>query len=331
MHNHITAKLTASITAIGGYVPEKILTNDDLERLVDTNDEWITTRTGMKERRITSEQEFTSDMCVRAAEDMIARYHCDLSDVDMILVSTSTPDYAFPSTAALLQDRLNLPQVGAIDLNATCAGFTYAIHMAAGLITSGLHHKIIVFAAETLSKVTNYEDRSTCILFGDGAGAALVEYTDEPGIFGSYLYSNGGGAKHVYRSGLSNTLAGEKMEFDGLIYQNGREVYKWAVTTVPEGMSKLLDQTGFKMDDVSWFVPHSANLRMIESICEKSGMPFDKTLYSLEYYGNTSAATIPLSILKGLDDGKVKDGDLMMLYGFGGGLVQAALMIRWKG
>ncbi|MEK4508834.1 ketoacyl-ACP synthase III [Paenibacillus sp. FSL K6-2524] len=324
----------ARITAIGTYVPEAIMTNEDLERLVDTNDEWIIQRTGIRTRHIAASDEFTSHLCIRAAEKLRDTYSVSLDDVDMIIATTTTPDFAFPSVSCLVQDHLGIQETGAIDLNATCAGFSYALHVANGLITSGLHKKILVVAGETMSKITDYRDRSTCILFGDGAGAALVEYDPNPdpdhaGFESFTMGTQGSGGIHVYRSGLSSQLNQTPLEGDGRIVQNGREVFKWAVRTVTAGINVLLDQANLERDQIDWFVPHSANLRMIESICEKAEFPLSKTLQSVTEMGNTSSASIPLALQTGIDHQQLKYGDRIMIYGFGSGLTHAGLIIRW--
>ncbi|MCM3164309.1 ketoacyl-ACP synthase III [Metabacillus litoralis] len=323
-------KSKARITAIGSYVPEKKLTNDDLEKLVDTSDEWIVQRTGIKERRIAGENEFTSDISYKAIHNLTERYPTSIEDVDLIISCTLTPDFKTPSVASMIQARLGLRNCGAIDLNAACAGFTYGLHVANGLITSGLHKKILVVGAETLSKITDYEDRTTCILFGDGAGAVLVEYdADQPSFISAHLGSEGEGGKHLYCSNLSDQMLEQEITNTNKIVQNGREVYKWAVTTVPKGVENVLSNAAIPLNEVDWFVPHSANLRMIESICERSGLPLEKTLYSLVDYGNTSSATIPLSLDKAVLENRLKMGDLVLLYGFGGGLAHAGLLIKW--
>lgn len=326
----MTLHSKARITAIGSYVPERILTNGDLERLVDTNDEWIVQRTGIKERHIAAEDEFTSHLCIRAAERLRDTYRVALDDVDFIIAATTTPDYSFPTVACRIQRHFGMEQAGAIDLNATCAGFAYALHMANGMISAGLHKKILVVAGETMSKITDYSDRSTCILFGDGAGAVLVEYDPEqPGFESFILGTNGAGGIHVYRSGLADHMDGTPLAGKGKIVQNGREVFKWAVRTVSAGIDQLLEQAGLSRDDIDWFVPHSANLRMIESICEKASLPLSKTLQSVQDMGNTSSASIPLALQAGLDAGQLKFGDRVLLYGFGGGLTHAGLIVRW--
>jgi 3-oxoacyl-[acyl-carrier-protein] synthase-3 len=321
----------ARITAIGTYVPEKVLNNADLEQMVDTSDEWIVQRTGIRERRIAAADQFTSHLAIAAVENLAQNYGKRLDDVDMVLVATSTPDYPFPSVASQIQAHFGIQQAGALDLGATCAGFVYAMHVANGLISAGLHQKVLVVGAESLSKVTDYTDRTTCILFGDGAGAVLLEKDEEnPSFQAAYTTAKGEGGIHLYRTGLSDHMNGEKLKGDGRIVQNGREVYKWAVTTVPLGMQEVVQRAGLTLDQVDWFIPHSANLRMIESICEKSGFPLEKTLYSMVNYGNTSAATIPLAWEQGIREDKVKAGDTLLLYGFGGGLVQAGLLLTWN-
>ncbi|GIO33323.1 MULTISPECIES: ketoacyl-ACP synthase III [Paenibacillus] len=326
--NSVSSK--AAITAIGTYVPDKRLTNADLEKLVETSDEWIVQRTGMRERRISAEQEFTSDLCIRAVDDLIRTYGKHVEDVDLIIVATTTPDYPFPSVACLIQEHFNIQSTGAFDLNATCAGFAYGLHVANGLISAGLHRKVLVVGGETLSKVTDYTDRTTCILFGDGAGAVLVEADEtNPGFIASIQGTDGSGGMHLYRAGMANALHGLPLAGAGNIVQNGREVYKWAVRTVTAGIEELLPRAGMTIADIDWFVPHSVNLRMIESICEKTGIPIDKTLYSVEYMGNTSAASIPLSLGLGVREEKLKYGDTLLLYGFGGGLTHAGLVVRW--
>ncbi|WP_232696015.1 ketoacyl-ACP synthase III [Brevibacillus daliensis] len=324
-------KSKARITAIGSYVPEKRLTNTQLEKMVETNDEWIVKRTGIKERRIAHEDEFTSDIAYKAVRNLMDRYDKSVDDVDMIIVCTMTPDFKTPSVASLVQAKLGITSTGAIDLNAACAGFTYGLHVANGLITSGLHKKILVIGAETLSRVTDYTDRTTCVIFGDGGGAVLVEYDDQqPSFISSHLGSEGERGSKLYCTNLATRMNGEDLVGNGHFVQSGREVYKWAVTTVPKGMLAVLKNTSIDLSDVDWFVPHSANVKIIESICEKSGFPIEKTLYSLVEFGNTSSATIPLSLDKGVLEGKIKNGNKLLLYGFGGGLTHAGLLINWN-
>lgn len=321
----------AAITAMGSFVPNNKLTNNDLEKIVDTSDDWILQRTGIKERRISDEKEFSSDLSIKAVKNLIEKYKCTIEDVDLIIISTLTPDFKTPSTASIVQAKLGVKHAGAFDLNAACAGFTYGLQVANGLITSGLHKKILVIGVETLSKITDYTDRTTCILFGDGAGAALVEYQNTDSSFiASYTHSKGEAGKYLYASNLSSEMENEGLKNNGCIVQNGREVYKWAVQNIPNGIKQLLAESNKEIKDIDWFIPHSANLRIIEAICERTEISFEKTLQSLEYYGNTSSATIPLALDEALDRGEIKKGDLILLYGFGGGLTQAAQLLQWN-
>ncbi|AZU61907.1 ketoacyl-ACP synthase III [Neobacillus mesonae] len=321
----------ARITAIGSYVPKRTLTNYDLEKLVETNNEWVLQRTGINERRIAHQYEYTSDISYQAVRNLMERYNKSIDDVDMIIVCTMTPDFKTPSVASLLQAKLGIKNAGAMDVNTACSGFTYGLHVANGLITSGLHKKILVIGADTMSKITNFEDRSTCILFGDGGGAVLVEYDEQqPSFLAAHVGSEGEKAKNLYCSNLAYRMFDEDLMNSGKLVQNGREVYKWAVTTVPKGIQKLMENAPIPFSGVDWFVPHSANLRMIESICEKTNFPIEKTLYSLVEYGNTSAATIPLSLDKGVLEGKIKNGNKLLLYGFGGGLAHSGALIDWN-
>lgn len=323
---------SARITAIGTYVPERKLTNQDLEQMVETSDEWIVQRTGIRERRISEPEQYTSDLCVAAVQDLIHRFNKSVQDVDMILVATSTADFPFPSTASIVQAKLGIPSTtGALDLSAACAGFVYALHTANSFIASGLHRKILVIGADALSKITDYSDRTTCVLFGDGAGAVLVE-REASASRGSFLAhhvtTEGEGGIHVYQTRIANKLHGVELKDSELLVQNGREVFKWAVRTVPAGVKALAEKAGMLLDEIDWFVPHSANLRIIEPISERLGIPLDRTLYSLVYFGNTSAASIPLALDLGFRSGRIRPGDRAALYGFGGGLVQAGLVVR---
>ncbi|TYR80930.1 ketoacyl-ACP synthase III [Priestia megaterium] len=320
----------AKITGIGTYVPDSRLTNEDLEKLVDTSNEWIVQRTGMKERRIASENEYASTLAIKAVEDLIKRYNVEISDVDGIIVATTTADYSLPSVACQIQAYFNISHVAAFDLSAACAGFTYGLHVANGLITSGVHKKILVIGSEVMSKITDYTDRTTCVLFGDGAGAMLLEYDEQnPSFIATHFGTDGAGGGHLYRSNLSTAIFDSEIALGGKLVQNGREVYKFAVRTVPKGVKTLLENAAFQHSDVQWFVPHSANLRMIESICTKTGIPIDQTLTSVEYRGNTSSASIPLSLDAGIKDGKVQKGDMLILYGFGGGLTHCGVLLTW--
>ncbi len=322
----------AKITAIGSYVPERKLTNAELERLVDTNDEWIVQRTGIRERRIAAEHEFTSDMAYAAVSDLISRYGVDLADVDYIIVATSTPDTVFPSIAAGLQAKFGIQGCGAVDLQAACAGFTAGLQLANGLLLTGLHRKILVIGADALSKITDYTDRTTCILFGDGAGAVLMELApDGQGdLIAAYSQTDGAGGRHVYASHLSARIGEHELVGTGKLVQNGREVYRWAISHVSEGVTELLGSAGLEPQAVEWFVPHNANQRIIEALCERTGFGPEQALSSIARYGNTSAASIPLAIDDAVKDGRLQAGHTMLLHGFGGGLTQAGVILKWS-
>ena len=319
----------AKITAVGSYKPSKVLTNEDMEQLVETSDDWIISRTGIKERRIAADDEFTSDLCYEAIKNLEKKYNKDISDVDLIIVSTLTPDYRTPSVASYVQCRLGLENAAAIDVNAACAGFVYGINMANAYISSGMYNKIIVVAGEVLSKITDYSDRNTCVLFGDGAGAFLIENDEESSFITSTSGSEGKLAESLYCTDVSKTMFGKDLEQIGFVNQNGKEVYKWAIKMVPREIEKVAEKANVELKDVDWFVPHSANLKMIQNICKRSEYPFEQTLHSLVYYGNTSSATIPLAIDDAVDRGDIKKGETLLLFGFGGGLTYSSSLIKW--
>jgi len=321
----------ARITALGAYVPEKKLTNHDLEKMVETTDEWIFQRTGIKERRISAHDEFSSQMGISAVRNLLETSGKSIDDIDMLVCSTFTTDYLTPSTAAVMQGALGLPQtVGVIDMNAACAGFIYGLLTANAYVTSGMAKKVLVVGSECMTKLTDYTDRNTCVLFGDGAGAMLVEYDDKnPGFLGCYYGSDGTQADRLYCTNIASSMNGNELIKHRQIWQDGRAVYNFAIRTVPLGMKKLVENAGITMDKLDWFVPHSANMRMIQSIAEKLDIPMEKTLTSVEPYGNTSSATIPLALWIAQTAKQIKKGDLLGLYGFGGGLNHAGVVIRW--
>ncbi|CAG7647801.1 ketoacyl-ACP synthase III [Paenibacillus allorhizosphaerae] len=334
MTNAATSASRSRITAIGTYVPERKLTNDDLAKMVDTSDEWIVPRTGIRERRISEDEEYTSHLCIKAVQNLLDRYNTTVGDVDLLLVCTSTPDFTFPGTACLVQAHFGITQTTSMDLSAACAGFVYGLHLADGMVSSGLHRKVLIIGAETLSKITDYTDRTTCILFGDGAGAVLVERDDSAAQQPSFLAYTGGtdgsGGVHLYKTFTASSLNGIRLHDSEKLVQNGREVYKFAVQTVPKGVAELTEMAGIEASDVDWFIPHSANLRIIESVCEKTGIPLERTLHTIERYGNTSAATIPLALDQGIREGRIKEGDTVLLFGFGSGFVYGGLLLNWR-
>jgi 3-oxoacyl-[acyl-carrier-protein] synthase-3 len=322
--------VNARLSAIGMSVPDKVIPNSYFESLIDTTEEWILSRTGIKTRYHAGPDEFTSDLCVRAVQDLVVQFpEVSLEDVDMILVATTSPDQPMPSMACRVQHRLSLSRSGALDIYAACAGFSYGIVMAKGLIAGGVHKKILVIGAETLSKVTDFTDRTSCMLFGDGAGAVLIEADKTGNIGGCITGASGEGGPDLYISGFAESIDGQPLKMNRCIVQNGRKVFKWAVTKVAEQMPLLAAANGITLADIDWFVPHSANLRIIEALCNETGVPMEKVLESIVDFGNTSSASIPIALYNGIKSGKVKRGDKIMIFGFGGGLAYAGTVITW--
>jgi 3-oxoacyl-[acyl-carrier-protein] synthase-3 len=321
--------MQAKITAIGTYVPRQIIDNHYFEDFIETSDEWIQSRTGIKTRRYARLNEYTSDISEKAALDLAEAYNKDLSDVDFILVATVSPDHIMPSMAAILQHRLQILKAGALDISAACAGFGYGLSLAKGMIESGMHRKVLVIGAEVLSKVTDFSDRTSCILFGDGAGAVLVEAAEKGNVGACITGAEGSGGQDLYMSSQSTMVNGELIKASGKIYQNGRKVFKWAVNRMTEQAKVLLAKNNMAIDDIDWFVPHSANMRIIEALCKGIGIPVEKALESISIYGNTSSASIPLALHEGIKAGKVNNGDKVMLLGFGGGLSYAGTVVEW--
>jgi 3-oxoacyl-[acyl-carrier-protein] synthase-3 len=317
----------ARIAALATYAPEQRLTNADLQRLVDTSDEWIVKRTGIHERRIAAADEYTSDLALAAVRRLVATTG-PLDDVDLVIAATSTADYIFPSLAAQIQDAAGLT-AGAFDIAAACAGFVYALNLATTLVAAGQARAALVIGAEAMSKGIDYTDRSTCVLFGDGAGAALVVPGDATSYVEATTYgSDGRNGKHLFRTAARTEMNGVHDD-TGFLRQAGSEVYKWAVRRIPEAIGDLLHAAGVAPAEVDWFVPHSANARIIEALCKTTTIPLERTLSSIAMFGNTSSASIPLALAPALADGRIKRGDRVLLFGFGGGLVYAGALLRW--
>jgi 3-oxoacyl-[acyl-carrier-protein] synthase-3 len=322
-------RTTLRIAGLATYVPDHRITNEELSVIVDTDDQWIQRRTGIRERRKARPDEFTSDLCLGAVDALLAG-GTSLADVDYIIAATISPDYQFPSVSAIVQNKLGLRNVGAIDISAACAGFVYALDLADALISTGRARNVLVLAGETLTKITDYTDRSMCILFGDGAGAALVTPDDGSGsgILARRVNSDGAAGKHLFMTALKKEIAG-MIEPEHLMRQNGRAVYEWVVTNVTAGINALLANAQLGPGEIDWFIPHSANMRMIEAVRERCRIPAERTLTSMRWFGNTSTASIPLALAPAIADGRIKRGDRVLLYGFGGGLVEAGLLLRW--
>ncbi|MGP4062031.1 beta-ketoacyl-ACP synthase III [Halobacillus litoralis] len=310
--------MNAGFIGVGHYAPEKVLTNQDLEKMVDTSDEWIRTRTGIEERRIAADDMDTSDMAFRAAEEALKDANLEAKDLDMILVATVTPDTPFPSVSAMLQHRLGANKVAAMDVSAACAGFMYGVITAKQFIESNDYKNVLVVGVEKLSKITDWDDRNTCVLFGDGAGAAVIgPVSEDKGILSFELGSDGSGGSHLYQNELDK------------LFMNGREVFKFAVRQMPESSVNVVKKIGLSEQDVDYLVPHQANIRIMEAARERLGISEDKMSTTIKRYGNTSSASIPIALSEDVKAGKIKDNDLVVLVGFGGGLTWGAVALRW--
>ena len=321
--------MNAQITAIGVYAPSKIVPNEWFTNIIETNDEWIISRTGIKERRFAETEEYTSDVCISAVKNLLAENPgITLDGVDFILVATTTPDQTMPNTATQVQAHFGLENVGCIDVMAACAGFVYGVILAKGLVSSGTHKKILVLGAETLSKVTDYTDRTSCILFGDGAGAALIEPSDKLKIFKAVTGSDGSHGKDLYLSQHHAVVNGEEIIPNGKIHQNGKVVFKWAVRTMSQKVRELLSLNELEPEQLDYIILHSANLRIIEAVAAELDYPMEKMLTSIEYFGNTSSASIPLAWDLANKAGKIRAGNRILLLGFGGGLTYAGTIIE---
>jgi 3-oxoacyl-[acyl-carrier-protein] synthase III len=325
---------SARFIGTGSYVPPRVLTNADLEKLVDTSDEWIVTRTGISERHIASDEEATSDLAYHAATAALESAGVDAGDLDMILVATATPDMFFPSTACVLQDRLGARRSAGLDISAACSGFIYGLAMANGLIRAGTARTVLLVGAETLTKVVNWQDRNTCVLFGDGAGAVVLRADEgDGGILSVHLYADGskgpllilpgGGSRHpMSQAVLDAGLAKIQMN-------SGNEVFKLAVRAMEDAALTALKQNGYDVGDVDFIISHQANMRIISALGQRLGLPDHKVITNLKRVGNTSAASIPLALDEAVRAGRVQAGHLVLLCAFGGGLTWASSLIRW--
>lgn len=319
----------SKITAFGTYVPQRIVDNHYFEEVIDTNDEWITSRTGIKTRRFSKEGEYTSDLSVKAVENLMANSGKEVSDVDFIVVCTTSPDQPMPNAASRVQYKLGIKNAGCNDIYAACAGFVYGLQMAHGFVNSGVYKKVLVIGAETLTKIMDMEDRTSCILFGDGAGAALVEPDKQEHFMAFNSGTNGDLGHDLYLSHKKNSINGVGINPNSKIVQNGRSVFKWAVGNIPNKVRELAKKAGLTLDDIDYIIPHSANLRIIEAIAKDLNYPMDRIPESVTEFGNTSSASIPLAIAKAERNGKIKKGDTLLLIGFGGGLTFAGTILKW--
>lgn len=321
------------IIGTGKYVPERILTNSDLEKMVETNDEWIVSRTGIKERHIAAPGQATSDLAYEAALKALESAGMKAEELDLIIVATVTPDSAFPSTACILQDKLGAKGAAAFDLSAACSGFVYSLATATGFIQNGMYNNALVIGADTLSSITDYTDRNTCVLFGDGAGAVIVGEVPEGRGFQSFdLGAEGSGGSLLNLEAGGSRLPASHQTVDDkkhFIYMNGREVFKFAVRVMGSATERVLTKAGLTKENIDLFVPHQANIRIIQSAMQRLELPQEKVVINVDKYANTSAASIPLALVEAAEEGRMKAGDAVLMVGFGGGLTWGASVLIW--
>ncbi len=328
-------KQRAKITAVGSYVPPRVVTNDDLAKIVDTNDEWIVTRTGIRERRLVEPGTPTSDLAVQAIRDLLDKRGISADEIELIVVATVTPDMFFPATACVIQDKIGARSAWGFDISAACSAFTYALTVGARFIESGAHRKVLVVGADVMSSIVNWEDRTTCVLFGDGAGAVLLEPTEQgedagiidclheiDGSGGQYLYMPAGGSLHP----PTHETIDARMHF---VHQVGQPVYKFAVTKMEETSRKILARNELNSEDLDLFIPHQANIRIINAAAERLALSERQVVTNIHKYGNTTAATIPLAIGDAIDDGRLKKGSLALLSAVGAGFTVGSVLLRW--
>ncbi len=324
---------TVSIIGTGSYVPERILTNDDLAKMVDTSDEWITTRTGIKERRVAAKDEQTSDMGMKASLKAIEQAGIAPTDIDLILVATATPDMLFPATACFVQKKIGATNAACLDISAACAGFLFGVEIAQQFITSHTHDIVLVIGAEKLTSITNWTDRNTCVLFGDGAGAAILAHRGSAhGVISTHIGSDGQYTDILFMPGGGSRCPITKENADknlATIHMSGKEVYKQAVTAMLSAAQKALEQAGLSIEDISCVIPHQANLRIIEGIADRLKIPLEKFYVNLDKYGNTSAAAVAIALDEANRSGRIKSGDYILMVVFGGGLTWASTVIEW--
>jgi 3-oxoacyl-[acyl-carrier-protein] synthase-3 len=315
--------------------PEAILTNDDLSKMVETNDQWIRERTGIHQRHIAGDDQFPSTLAVEASVKALTIANLRPTDLDLIICSTSSPEYIFPATACLIQDQLGATKAGAFDLLAACSGFIYALNMGAQAIRSGSIKSALIIGTETLSRFVNWKDRNTCILFGDGAGAFVLQASDEPGgVLSAVMHSDGsGGDLLTLQGGGSRYPANELTVHDGKHYiqMDGNEVFRFATRVMASATQEVLDCAGLKLDDIRWIVPHQANIRIIQAAARGLKLPMDRFIVNLQNYGNTSTASIPIAMVEAIEKGQIENGDKFVMVGFGAGLTWGALAAQWTG
>ena len=319
-----------SITGLGAYVPERVLTNDELSTIVDTTDEWIMERTGIRERRIAAPEQALTDLALPAARAALAQAGVDARDIDLLLCATVTPDMMFPTSSALLADTLGAEDAGAYDLLAGCTGFMYALAQAYGMMAAGLAERALVVGGDVLSRILDWTDRSTLVLFGDGAGAVVLEKVEKPGFLGFELGADGGGGIHLSLPG-SGSRKMEDATRNGFVHMNGREVFKFATRVLVSSAQAVIDRCGVSVEDIDVYVPHQANVRIMDHAAEKLGIPRERMVVNVDRYGNTSSGSIPLALADAQQDGRLRKGSLVLMTGMGAGLTWGSALMEWTG
>jgi 3-oxoacyl-[acyl-carrier-protein] synthase-3 len=317
-----------SITGLGSHVPDRVLTNDELSTIVDTSNEWIMERTGIRERRIAAPEEALTDLALPAAREALEQAGVAAKEIDLLVCATVTPDMMFPTSSALLADELGAPDAAAYDLLAGCTGFMYAVAQAYGMMASGLAQRALVVGGDVLSRILDWTDRSTLVLFGDGAGAVVLERVDRPGFLGFELGADGGGGLHHSLPG-SGSRRIEDAAGNGLVHMNGREVFKFATRVLVSSAQAVLERCGVSVDEVDVYVPHQANVRIMDHAAQKLGIPRERMVVNVDRYGNTSSGSIPLALAEAQRDGRLKKGDLVLMTGMGAGLTWGSGLMRW--
>jgi 3-oxoacyl-[acyl-carrier-protein] synthase-3 len=321
-----------SISGLGCYVPERVIKNDELAQMVETSDEWIVERTGIRERHVAASEEALSDLCLPAAKDALEQAGARAADLDLIIVATVTPDMFFPSTGAIIADQLGARDAAAYDLSAGCTGFMYALVQAHAMVSAGLSSNALVIGGDVLSKIVNWHDRATCVLFGDGAGAVVLEPSEEEGFYGFELGADGSGGVHLHMPAggsrlpaTAETVAAEQH----FAFMNGREVFKFATRVLVSSAEKLLDECDTSVQEVDVYVPHQANVRIIDHAAKKLGFPEERVVVNVDRYGNTSSGSIPLALADAVTDGRLQEGRLVLMTGMGAGLTWGSALMRW--
>ena len=314
------------IIGTGSYLPEKVVTNDDLARMIDTSDDWIRTRTGIQSRHVAADGQLASDLALPAAQRALQSARVDAADIDLIIVATTTPDIIFPSTACILQSKLGVAGCPAFDVQAVCSGFVYALTIADLFIRAGQARTVLVVGTEVYSRILDWSDRGTCVLFGDGAGAVIVASSENPGILAAKLHADG---SHKGMLCVPGSVNGGKVSGSPFVHMDGAAVFKFAVRVFEDGANEVLQTAGLTVSDLDWFIPHQANIRIMEATARKLGLPMEKVIATVHHHGNTSAASIPLALDEAVKDGRIHPGHTLLLEAVGGGFTWGAVLLRW--